>query len=52
VGQYAVKLVFDDGHDSGLFTWAWLHELGRDKTQRLADYATRVQAAQKERPGK
>jgi DUF971 family protein len=52
VGQYAVKLVFDDGHDSGLFTWAWLHELGRDKTQRLADYAARVQAAQKERPGK
>ncbi len=52
VGQYAVKLVFDDGHDSGLFTWAWLHELGRDKAQRLADYAARVQAAQKERPGK
>jgi DUF971 family protein len=51
VGQYAVKLVFDDGHDSGLFTWAWLHELGRDKAQRLADYAARVQAAQKERPG-
>src|SRR5271154_6794470 len=31
VGQYAVKLVFDDGHDTGLFTWNYLHELGRDR---------------------
>src|ERR1700735_5454932 len=30
VGQYAVKLVFDDGHDTGLFTWKYLYELGRD----------------------
>src|ERR1700733_14829535 len=28
VGQYAVRLVFDDGHDTGLFTWKYLHELG------------------------
>lgn len=28
VGQYAVKLVFDDGHDTGLFTWKVLYELG------------------------
>ncbi len=28
VGHYAVKLVFDDGHDSGLFTWKYLRELG------------------------
>src|SRR5213082_3580442 len=27
VGQYAVKLVFDDGHDTGLYTWKYLHEL-------------------------
>lgn len=31
VGQYAVKLVFDDGHDTGLFTWRYLYELGRDR---------------------
>jgi DUF971 family protein len=30
VGQYAVKLVFDDGHDTGLYTWKYLHELGRE----------------------
>jgi DUF971 family protein len=27
VGRYAVRLVFDDGHDSGLYTWAYLSEL-------------------------
>ncbi len=30
VGQYAVQLVFDDGHDSGLYTWDYLHELGEN----------------------
>ena len=28
VGNYAVKLAFDDGHATGLFTWRYLHELG------------------------
>jgi len=28
VGQYAVRLVFDDGHDSGLYTWNYLYQLG------------------------
>ncbi len=31
VGQYAVKLVFDDGHDTGLYTWTYLHELGSNQ---------------------
>lgn len=31
VGNYAVRLVFDDGHDTGLFTWSYLHELGRNQ---------------------
>jgi DUF971 family protein len=42
VGQYAVKLVFDDGHDTGLFTWKHLHELGRDMPAKLAAYRERV----------
>ncbi len=29
VGEYAVKLVFDDGHQSGIYTWNYLYELGR-----------------------
>lgn len=31
VGHYAIRLVFDDGHDSGLYSWAYLRELGRDQ---------------------
>ncbi len=28
VGNYAVRLIFDDGHDSGIYTWDYLHQLG------------------------
>jgi DUF971 family protein len=42
VGQYAVRLVFDDGHDSGLYTWAYLHELGREHTQKWQQYLDRL----------
>lgn len=46
VGQYAVKLVFDDGHDTGLYTWKYLHELGRDREKLWARYeARRAQSA-------
>ena len=45
VGQYAVKLVFDDGHDTGLFTWAYLYELGSEHAERWADYQARVARA-------
>ena len=41
VGQYAVKLVFDDGHDTGLFTWKYLYELGRDQATKWAAYLAR-----------
>jgi len=41
VGQYAVKLVFDDGHDTGLYTWKYLHELGREHSLRWAQYLER-----------
>jgi DUF971 family protein len=41
VGQYAVKLVFDDGHDTGLFTWKYLHELGREREAKWARYVER-----------
>jgi len=48
VGQYAVKLVFDDGHDSGLFSWKYLRELGEKYLENWARYQARVQAAQQE----
>jgi DUF971 family protein len=41
VGQYAVKLVFDDGHDTGLYTWKYLYELGRDQETKWAQYLAR-----------
>lgn len=31
VGRYAVRLRFDDGHDSGLYSWPYLYRLGRDR---------------------
>jgi DUF971 family protein len=45
VGQYAVKLVFDDGHDSGLYSWKYLRELGETHAQKWAQYQARVQSA-------
>jgi DUF971 family protein len=42
VGQYAVKLVFDDGHDTGLFTWNYLYELGSEHAAKWAQYLERV----------
>jgi len=45
VGHYALKLVFDDGHDTGLYSWRYLHELGREKDKRWADYLDRLAAA-------
>ena len=38
VGHYAVRLVFDDLHDSGIYTWAYLHELGLEYETRWATY--------------
>ncbi|MEZ5474057.1 MAG: DUF971 domain-containing protein [Steroidobacteraceae bacterium] len=45
VGQYAVKLVFDDGHDTGLYSWKYLYELGSDREQRWRRYLDRVRDA-------
>jgi len=49
VGHYAVRLQFDDGHNTGLYTWKYLYELGRSQQTRWATYLSRVD---KERPGK
>ena len=38
VGNYAVRLVFDDGHDTGLYSWRYLHELGEQQEKRWSDY--------------
>jgi DUF971 family protein len=37
-GNYAVRIGFDDGHNSGIYTWAYLRELGEDGGRQFADY--------------
>lgn len=38
VGNYAVRIIFDDRHDTGIFTWAYLHTLGEEKAERWQAY--------------
>jgi len=45
VGHYALRLVFDDGHDSGLYTWEYLYELGRDQAAKWQSYLDRLEAS-------
>ncbi|KQT54119.1 hypothetical protein ASG43_00340 [Aureimonas sp. Leaf454] len=44
VGHYAIRIVFDDGHDTGLFTWAYLATLGRERDQRWQAYLDELRA--------
>jgi len=44
VGNYAARIVFDDGHNTGLFTWAYLRELGENKEARWHDYLAELAA--------
>lgn len=37
-GNYAVRIRFDDGHDTGIFTWSYLHELGLSGAEKFAEY--------------
>ena len=45
VGHYAVQPTFSDGHDSGIYTWDYLHFLGSQQEQLWGDYRQRLQAA-------
>ena len=44
VGHYAVRLVFDDRHDSGIFSWDYLRELGQEHDRRWPAYLTALAA--------
>lgn len=37
-GHYAARILFNDGHDTGIFTWSYLETLGREKDQRWQAY--------------
>jgi DUF971 family protein/molybdopterin converting factor small subunit len=43
-GQYAVRLVFDDGHDTGMYSWDTLYSLGQDMDMNWAQYLERLEA--------
>ena len=45
VGQYAVKLSFSDGHDTGLYSWDYLYELGTNQQTLWQQYLDRLAAA-------
>ncbi len=43
VGNYAVRIVFDDGHDTGLYSWEYLHGLGASYEERWAEYLAELE---------
>ncbi len=45
IGNYAVKPVFSDGHDTGIFSWEYLHHLGSNQVRLWDDYLRRLEAA-------
>jgi len=49
VGSYAVKLVFSDGHDTGIFSWALLYDYGLNQDTMWARYLQRLEAANSSR---
>src|SRR5882757_9667720 len=44
VGHYAVRLIFDDGHDTGIYSWDYLHELGGEQEARWSAYLAALAA--------
>lgn len=45
IGNYAVKPVFSDGHESGIFSWDYLYYLGSEQDRLWDDYSRRLQSA-------
>ncbi len=45
IGHYALKIYFDDGHDSGLFTWDYLYKLATERNIYWKDYLNRLEQA-------
>lgn len=43
VGNYAIRLVFSDGHDTGIFSWVLLHDYGLNADQMMTQYRLRLQ---------
>lgn len=48
-GNYALKLIFSDGHDSGIFTWSYFYDLGKNQEQLWSEYLHKLHNAGKSR---
>lgn len=44
VGNYAIRILFDDGHDTGIYSWSYLHELGMNQDRLWQAYETALKA--------
>lgn len=51
VGNYAVRILFDDGHSTGIYAWPYLYRLGRDQDRIWQDYLDRLAAQGLSRDG-
>lgn len=51
VGNYAIKIFFDDGHNSGIYPWTYLYELCIKQDENWQDYLNRLDAANASRDG-
>ncbi len=49
VGNYAIKLIFDDGHDTGIYSWLYLQELARDQASLWSNYLMKLNAVKASR---
>ncbi len=49
VGNYAIRIIFDDMHDTGIFSWQYLYQLGEEYPQRWEFYLQELEEAQKSR---
>ena len=45
VGNYAIRIIFDDLHDTGIFSWRYLHQLGAEHEMRWPEFVTALEAA-------
>ena len=49
VGNYAVQLYFDDGHDSGIYSWEWLYQIGKNHDKLWQEYLDKLEKAGQKR---
>jgi len=44
VGNYAIRIVFDDGHDTGIYSWRYLYDIGKNRDRIWGEYLAALEA--------